>query len=300
MLAFLPSLILGVLGFITYVINTLFWIIPVLVFAFCKAILPFSFSRACFSYLLDLMATGWITVNTLNQRLFIPTKLNVIQSDVISKENWYLVIANHQSWVDILVLQRVLNGQAPFLKFFLKSELIWVPILGLAWWALDFPFMKRFSSAYLAKNPQHKGKDIEATRKACEKFKTIPVSVMNFVEGTRFTQAKHAKQQSPFDYLLKPKAGGVAFVLNAMQDSLTHILDVTIHYPDGIPTFWQFVSGRVKTVDVHIDVLPITEELQGDYFDDEAFKTQFQQWMNSIWQQKDQRLRSLQIQSEDE
>ncbi len=67
--------------------------------------------------------------------------------DSLHQRGWYLVSSNHQSWVDILVLQRIFHGRIPFLKFFLKQELIWVPVIGLAWWALDFPFMKRGKGA---------------------------------------------------------------------------------------------------------------------------------------------------------
>src|SRR3546814_9530339 len=112
------------------------------------------------------------------------------------------------------------NRRIPLLKFFLKQELIKVPLLGLAWWALDFPFRKRFTRAEIEANPSLKGKDLETTRKACEKFKEMPTSVMNFFEGTRFTQAKHDQQQSPYEFLLKPKAGGTAFALSAMDGKL--------------------------------------------------------------------------------
>ena len=53
---------------------------------------------------------------------------------------------------------------------------------------------------------------------------------MNFLEGTRFTAAKHAKQESPYRYLLKPKAGGIAFVLAAMDGKIEKMVNVTIAY----------------------------------------------------------------------
>ena len=118
--------------------------------------------------------------------------------DGLARHEWYLMTSNHQSWADILVLQKVTNRRVPSLKFFLKQELIWVPLLGLAWWALDFPFMKRYSRAQLEKRPELKGKDMETTRKACEKYAHYPVSVMNFFEGTRFTEEKHRQQNSPY------------------------------------------------------------------------------------------------------
>ena len=293
MLSFLPGWLTGTLSFLVYVVNTLFWIIPILIFSLLKAILPIAPWQKAMSYLLDNSATGWVGVNTLNQKLFLSTQIEVKGLEGISQKDWYLVVSNHQSWVDILVLQRLLNGKIPFLKFFLKKELIYVPVLGLAWWALDFPFMKRYSQAFLKKNPHLIGSDIETTRKACAKFKHKPVSVMNFIEGTRFTDAKHSKQNSPFDHLLRPKAGGIAFVLDAMGEYLQKLVNVTIYYPNGIPTFADFIFGRVKRVVVDIKVTPIDKKICGDYFNDKEFKQNFQRWVNELWLDKDQTLREL-------
>jgi len=216
MLNFLPAKLIGFLSFSLYILNTIFWLIPILVFSLFKALIPLRFSKKIFSYLLDLMASNWVATNSIIQKIFTKTTIVVTGSEELRINDWYLVLANHQSWVDIVILQRALHGNIPFLKFFLKKELIYVPLLGLAWWALDFPFMKRYSQAFLKKNPHLRGKDLETTRNACAKFKHKPVSVMNFIEGTRFTQKKHDKQGSPFQYLLKPKSGGISFVLDAM------------------------------------------------------------------------------------
>lgn len=296
MLAWLPKPIIFVLAFSLYTVNTLFWIVPILIASLLKAALPLAFWQTWMSYLLDSCASGWIAVNTFNQTLFCKIEFETHGLDQLQPKDWYLVLCNHQSWVDILVLQRVLLGKIPFLKFFLKKELIYVPFLGLAWWALDFPFMKRYSQSFLKKNPHLKGKDIETTKKACAKFKFKPVSVMNFIEGTRFTAAKHDKQQSPFTHLLRPKAGGIAFVFSAMGEHLAKIVDVTIHYPQGIPTFVDYICGSVNKVQVHVRVLPITKELMGDYFNDKQYKQKFQQWVNQLWLDKDQQLAQLKVQ----
>jgi 1-acyl-sn-glycerol-3-phosphate acyltransferase len=240
----------------------------------------------------------WISVNTINQNIFSRTQFHSKGDDGLSQKDWYLVISNHRSWVDILVLQRVFNRKIPFLKFFLKKELIWVPFLGLAWWALDFPFMHRYSKALLAKHPHLKGKDLENTRKACEKFMSKPVSIMNFVEGTRITSEKHLRQKSQFEHLLKPKAGGMAFVLGAMGEQLHKLLDVTIYYPQGTPTYWEFVCGKVKDVQVQIRILSIQELMESDafgsdYFENSAQRVKFQRWLTELWQQKDQDLKVL-------
>jgi 1-acyl-sn-glycerol-3-phosphate acyltransferase len=160
--------------------------------------------------------------------------------------------------------------------------------MGLAWWALDYPFMKRYSAEYLKKHPEMRGKDLETTRKACKKFSLIPTSVMNFPEGTRFTPAKHDRQESPYRHLLKPKAGGVALVLDAMGEKFQSLLNVTIVYPDGIPGFWEFLSGRVKRITVRVQNLPIPKHfIGGDYENDAQFRAAFQQWLHEVWLEKD-------------
>lgn len=280
------SLLRASIAFTAMVLNTLFWLIPILVFSLVKLI-PLSSLRTMCTYLLDNSASAWISVNGVIESLCHPLQVHLKCDSQLSADEWYMVTANHQSWVDILVLQKVLNRKVPFLKFFLKQELIYVPFLGLAWWALDFPFMRRYSTAQLRKNPKLKGKDIEITRKACEKFKTKPVSIMNFVEGTRFTPAKYAKQSSPFQHLLRPKAGGMAFALSAMGEQIHTLIDVTIHYPGKVPSFWQYLSGQQKEVYIDIRVLEIGEGMRGDYIKDREFKKQFQEQLNQIWQDKD-------------
>jgi len=287
MLKLLPGPLRGLLSLGLYVLTTLFWVIPIFFVTLLKIILPFAAWRPWFSQALNSFAVNWIGVNNFNQKLFSDTRLDVRGTQALKRRGWYLVIANHQSWVDILVLQRVFHRKIPFLKFFIKKELFWVPLLGQAWWALDFPFMKRYSKDFVARHPHLKGKDIEITRRACEKFKTLPVSIMNFVEGTRFTPAKHQRQQSPYDNLLKTKAGGIAFVLAAMGDHLDHILDVTIVYPTGSKSFWSFVCGDIKEIKIRIKELPVSQEPSGDYVQDPEFRQAFQAWLNGLWGEKD-------------
>jgi len=283
------SLIRGCLAFVCWVINTIFWVLPIVILSPIKLI-PIAAIRTACSSLLDNCASAWISINGVIERIFHPVKVHLHCDGELSPKEWYMVIANHQSWVDILILQRVLNRKIPFLKFFLKKELIFVPFLGLAWWALDFPFMRRYSTAQLRKNPKLRGKDIEITRKACAKFKSTPVSVMNFVEGTRFKSHKHTKQNSQFSHLLKPKAGGLAFALSAMGEHIHKLVDVSIYYPEKVPTYWDYISGQVTEVHVHIKVSEIATEMRGDYMKDREFKISFQEQLNKIWREKDQRL----------
>ncbi|NRA60968.1 MAG: acyltransferase [Psychrobium sp.] len=291
------TFITGLCAAIFYLINTIFWVIPIVIFALLKLI-PIAPWQRLISYVIDGCADCWVKVNGLNLALFSRTSIEVSNMPTLSEKQWYMVVSNHQSWVDIVVLQQIFNGKIPFLKFFLKQQLLYVPIIGLAWWALDFPFMKRYSRAFIENNPQLKGKDIETTRKKCQKFKLKPVSVMSFVEGTRFTAAKNQLQQSEYQDLLKPRAGGLAFSLNAMAGTIESLVDVTIYYADGIPSFWQFVSGQVKRINVDVKLSSIGPELIGDYENDALYKATFQQWLNKCWSDKQALLNKMKEQAD--
>lgn len=293
MFAFLPPTLRGILSALMLLGNTIGCFIPLVMVSILKVVIPWKPSRMLCTKILILLGTGWIGVNNKMMALFSRIDWDVRGMEGIEPNGWYLVVSNHQSWVDILVLQNIFNRKIPFLKFFLKQELIWVPLMGVAWWALDFPFMKRYSKEYLAKHPQHKGKDLAATKAACAKFRSTPVSVMNFVEGTRFSAAKQKRQNSPFSHLLRPKAGGIAYVLSAMGDHLQSIVDVTICYPEGPQSFWGLLCGRVRTIRIDIRLRPITDEILGDYFEDSDFRETFCLWLNEIWEQKDLRLAQM-------
>jgi len=287
---FIPGPLKGAISFAGLAVNTIFWVIPIFIIAFLKLIFPLKIWRKLCDRALNWLASNWIAVNNLNLRLVGGARWDVRGIEGLKPDAWYLVVSNHQSWVDILVLQKIFHRKIPFLKFFLKKELIWVPVMGLAWWALDFPFMKRYSTAFLKRNPHLRGKDIEITKKACRKFETIPVSIMNFVEGTRFTKAKHVRQGSPYRNLLRPKSGGIAFVLTTMGNHLSGIVDVTIVYPQGAGSFWDLICGHIPHIRVQVNLIPITDEIRGDYFNDRAFKRNFQNWINTRWSEKDQQI----------
>lgn len=284
----------GSLSLILYILNTVFWCILLYVLAAAKAAVPLkSWRRRC-SRMLNAIAENWIWVNNQNQRLMAGnTRWEVQGLETLERSQWYLVLANHQSWVDILVLQRIFHRKIPFLKFFIKKELLWFPFLGQAWWAMDFPFVKRYTKSYLQKKPHLKGKDLEITRKACRKFKKMPVSIMNFVEGTRFTNEKHRRQQSPYSHLLQPKAGGIAFVLGSMGEQIHRVLDVTIVYPDGVTSFWALLCGKIREIKVHVRSLPVSPEILGDYANDGRFRAGLQRWLNNIWAEKNRYIEEM-------
>ncbi|NTU81384.1 MAG: acyltransferase [Chloroflexales bacterium] len=288
MLRFLPAPIHGAIGLVAFALNTIFWSVPLYAAALAKLLIPIPAVRRWLSAFLVEIAENWIAVDSWMMRSIQRTPWQVTGLEGLRRDGWYLICCNHNSWVDIPILQRVFYKRIPFVRFFIKQELIWVPLLGLAWWALDFPFMKRYSPEYLAKHPEKRGVDVKTTRKACEKFRNTPTAVLNFLEGTRRTAAKHQSQDSPYDHLLRPKAGGMASAVAAMGDMFDAILDVTIIYPDGPVELWGLLSGQLGRVVVHVEQRPVPPEwIGGDYANDPAFRASFQAWVQQIWAEKD-------------
>ncbi|MBK5008804.1 acyltransferase [Pseudomonas sp. S60] len=287
-------LLTGILTTTLLLLNTLVLIGPLLVFALIKLVLP-GRGRDYASWAVMWVAETWSEIDKAIFALCIPTRWDIRGVESLRKDTSYLAVSNHQSWVDIPALIESLNRRTPFFKFFLKKELIWVPLLGLAWWGLDYPFMKRYSKAFLEKHPELKGKDLEITKAACELFRRQPVTVVNYLEGTRFTEAKRLEQQSPYGHLLKPKAGGVAFVLAALGEQLDALLDVTIVYPGNkAPGFWDLLNGSVSRVIIDIQVRELAPALwAGDYENDPEFRQTIQAWVNRLWVEKDLRIEQL-------
>lgn len=278
----------GIVIFAGLSVNTIVWFVPLLLLALPKFLLPMAPVRRFLSGLLMGIGENWITVNqwilySVGSKYWVAELGDELRSD-----GWYLVIPNHQTWVDIVVLQTVFNRRIPFLKFFIKKELAWFPVLGIAWWALDMPFMKRYSTSYLAKHPEKKGRDLEATRKACRKFKDTPTSVINFVEGTRFTEAKRDRRKSPYRHLLIPRAGGVAVAIDSMGSYFDAVLDVTLMYPNGPPSFWAMCCGEYVEVRVHVRTREIDERLLGgNYAEDREHRRVVHRWLAELWTEKD-------------
>ena len=269
-------------------ISTLFWFVPLLVLAILKLLLPVAVIRTSITRVLIVIGECWVGVNTAIFNRLCSIDWQGSGVDALRRDEWYLLIVNHQNAIDIVLLQALLNRRIPFLKFFIKSQLMWFPVMGLAWWALDMPFMKRYSAAYLMRNPHMKGRDFATTRQACEKFRDTPTSVINFVEGTRFTEDKRIRHKDPYRHVLRPRAGGFAVAMSSMGDMFGAILDVTIIYPDGPATFWDLCCGQYVAAIVDIRQREVEDWLtSGDYENDREWRRKVQLWLGEIWQEKD-------------
>ncbi|PJC85152.1 acyltransferase [Vibrio sp. HA2012] len=275
-------------------LNTAVCSVLICLMALVKIILPFTVGKRAATAAANRFMWVWATVNagilTLSNRV----EWDVEGGEQLKKNGWYLMISNHLSWTDIVVLCCVFKDRIPMPKFFLKQQLLYVPFVGMACWALDMPFMRRYSREYLIRHPEKRGQDLMTTRRSCEKFRHTPTTVVNYVEGTRFTAVKGKKSKAGFNYLLQPKSGGIAYTLAAMGDQFENIIDVTLAYPDNLSNpFKQMLMGKMKRIVVRIRVLPVDEQVTGDYFHDKPYKRCFQQWLGSLWEEKDKLLTDI-------
>ena len=289
MLSFLPGWLLFPFSFSLFALNLALWGMLVTPLGIIKLLLPFAPVHRVTALAGKGCYRGWTRFNTALINLFNQVDWQISGAQTLDQQSWYLLISNHKSWLDIPVVSTIAHNRIPEPKFFLKDELKWLPFLGTGCWALDMPFMKRYSAAQLAKRPELKGKDIDTTRQSCQKFKTVPTTIINFVEGTRFTEQKKNHKHSPFHYLLPPKAGGIAFTLASMGEQFNAILDFTLLYPDNERhAALDMLMGRLKRVVVQVEVLPVDQQVLGNYFNDEQFRQRFQLWLNQRWQHEDQ------------
>jgi 1-acyl-sn-glycerol-3-phosphate acyltransferase len=276
-------------------LNLGFWGACIIVFGLIRFLLPI---ERLGNFLLDIMHRCYSAFAIISVAMIKIINRIEIQIDIdepLSKQKWYLITANHISYLDIILLIDFCAPRIPPPKFFVKKQLIWLPFVGLAAWALDMPFMRRYTQAYIEKRPHLKGKDIETTRKSCEKFINRPTTVINFVEGTRFTKQKHTSRKSPFSHLLRPKAGGIAFTLAAMGELFSNILDITIAYPNSRHPMMDMLCGRMTRIVIEVKTLEVTDNLIGDYFENPSFKESFQRWINQLWLDKNERMKKWMI-----
>ena len=273
------------------ILVTIICSVPIIVAGLIKLLVPIPAVWRSISVFCNFMMYCWCEGLALLLHLNPWLKWDVQGLEGLNKKNWYLLISNHHSWADIVVLCVIFRKHIPMNKYFLKQQLAWVPFMGLACWALDMPFMRRYSRSYLIRHPERHGKDVETTRRSCEKFRAHPTTIVNFVEGSRFTPEKRLQTRSPYQNLLPPKAAGIAMALNVLGTQFDKLLDVTLCYPENDKTpFYDMLSGKLTRIVVRVNLRPIDPEMHGDYVGDKNFKRRFQLWLNALWEEKDHQI----------
>ncbi len=285
----------AVFGLLALCLNTLIHGVLLLVLAIPKLLTPEGPARHRVRRWLTGVAESWIGVNNALFSLASKTRWEQHLPEYLNRDGCYLVLCNHQSWVDIPVLQKCFNRRLPLLRFFLKKQLIWVPVLGPCWWALDFPFMHRASREELARKPELRGRDLESARRACEIFQDVPVAMMSFPEGTR-RQGSKREPSTDYERLLLPKAGGVGQVIQALGSELHGCVDVTIRYGAADedlepPGMWTLLRGEIDLISIDAQLRPIPSALLNrDFGSDKEAREALQEWLRGLWQEKDQLL----------
>lgn len=272
------------------ILNLAFWGTIILVGGLFKLV-TFGRARSRVIVVLAWFAERFVGTNNRIFDLFLDTKWEIRGLDDLTRDGHYLVISNHVSWVDIFAIFRAFHDRSALVRFFLKQVLIWFPIAGQACWALEFPFMRRYSPEYLKHHPEKRGHDLAATRKFCERYRDIPVTILNFVEGTRFTRDKHEEQASPYRYLLRPRVGGIGFVLASLPNELHAMYDVTLVYPQRDVTFFDFLTNKLPWIVIDAHRVEIPPEFHSAAITEPGpERERFKQWVEAIWREKDERI----------
>lgn len=281
----------GIISLLLLTLTTLAWGIPLVLLTLLKLITPEHRMRLRLLQGLNAVALNWMGTNIRWMRLWIRPNLEIRRPEGLSADQWWLVLSNHRSWTDIFLLFFALHRRLPMPHFFVKRQLIWIPIVGLAFWAMEFPMLRRLSREQKERNPHLAQSDEQATQRMCRHARERPIAIYNFIEGTRFTPDKKIAQDSPYQYLLRPRAGGIANVLTLLGDRLDGILDVTLRYENPRPTFWKFLCGEEGRISIDVRRIEIpTWMREGNAYDDPNYKERFHSWLNALWQEKDKAL----------
>lgn len=238
---------------------------------------------------MDLAIDCWVSCNRYLIKALRLVDLEIEwPAEQLSRRGWYVVVCNHQSWADILLLQEAFRNAIPPLKFFTKQQLIWLPLAGLAMQFLGFPYVRRVGKSALAANPALKHADRDSTLAACRGFRNHPTSILIFLEGTRFTEEKRIARGSRFDHLLNPRTGGLGYVLTGLSEETPQLIDVTIAYRDEPPSFWDFLQGRCGPARMTVQALNLDPALRSDQLPTQ--RKALTPLVESLWQAKDERL----------
>lgn len=227
--------------------------------AFLSSVLIWPFSRRAFRVYNRRIADTWWRTVLGACRVAWGMRLRVSGDPVPAAENAILIV-NHQQMVDIPCIALLAMGTQRLgdLKWFAKDPIKYVPGLGWGMLFLDNIFLKRRWTEDKA--------SIEHTFGRLRKH-GLPFWLVSFSEGTRFTRRKVEDARSfaaerglpPPAHVLLPRTRGFQAMIVALRDRLDAVYDLTIAYPDGLPTFWQFVCGMGQEASIHFRRYPMAE-----------------------------------------
>lgn len=209
-------------------------------------------------------------------------------SHVLSQDKSYVMVINHRSHVDILVILAVFYDQIPNVKFFLKRSLFWVPFLGQFCYLMNYVFVSKIKTNLVRRDPSMVQKQRDLISQQCRGLVKSPVTLAVFAEGTRYVAEKKLGVKKVFRNLLAPQPAGIALALEASARHISDLLDITLVYDVGFVSAWLLLSGQVNDIEIHAQTFDVTKSnLVGDYVRDRNYRKYFSEWVRSLWQRKD-------------
>lgn len=204
----------------------------------------------------------------------------VVTGDPVPPGESALLVVNHQQMADITFLMAYARskGRLGDMRWFVKDVLKWVPGVGWGLWLMGTFFVKRDWNSDRA--------GIERTFAGIRRDR-VPLWLLMFVEGTRVTPAKVEKSRQyalehalePSEHVLTPRTKGFTASVVGLRDHLDAVYDVTLGYPDGVPSLWQFIQGFATRAHLHVRRHPMAELPESE----DALAA----WLHARFQEKD-------------
>jgi 1-acyl-sn-glycerol-3-phosphate acyltransferase len=224
------------------------------------SLLVIPISRGAFRRFNRFCANTWWGWCGTTARSFYGTQIHVT-GDTIPDREHAIVITNHQQMPDINFFMFFAKSKHRLgdLKWFVKHAIKYIPGVGWGMWFLDCIFVRRAWA--------HDKESIKATFARINQHK-VPYWIVLFAEGTRFTKEKLARSHKHAEknklpltkHVLLPRPTGFAASVIGLRDGhLDAVYDVTIGYPEGVPTLWQYSCGFCREAHLHVRRYPISE-----------------------------------------
>jgi len=206
----------------------------------------------------------WVQMLSWWVRKLIPN-ISEKHNDTFPKNEPFIIVANHYSWIDIIVLYATVYTKTMPFVFVMKRDLIKLPFIGVICWGLGHPLIYRGRA---------RRKNLMILQDAARRALIYRYGIMIFPEGTRYT--KSLGKPKGYKHLLTPRTIGFEKVLDSMGGKIK-VIDVTLQYATSSHAVWDFLRGKLGHVSVCSDCETVHYE-------------QAEKWLLARWSIKDQQL----------